>query len=148
MAREIGRFDAAHRLHGQANMKTFLALFLVFALCSIAHADEDGTTKGLLANGIVASTLGTIAVVAGGALYGSAQTAWNRPNGCYGSCTDGAIVNEGAGIGLLAAGAAHLAVGIPLLATGAYRARHRRVEVYGAAAPNAKGVAGTVGIRF
>ena len=89
---------------------------LAVLLSGSAQADEEGTTKGLVANGAVATVLGGAAVILGGVLYGGAQATWNQPSGCNGSCTDGNTIAEGAGLGLLAAGAAHLGVGIPLLA--------------------------------
>jgi hypothetical protein len=127
---------------------TIATLLLVSLLAAPAGADENGTTNGLIANGAVATVLGTLAVVSGAAIFASARASWDSPGGCSGSCTDGAVIGEGAGIGLLAAGAAHLAVGVPLLAVGVHRRTTQRVQVLGAAAPSSHGAGGTLLLRF
>jgi hypothetical protein len=125
-----------------------VAAALLLLVPSFARADEYGTTQGLLVNGAVATTLGATALIIGGALYGNAQSNWSRPGGCVGSCTDGSGIEEGLGIGLMAAGAVHLAVGLPLLIPGAVRKARRPVNVSFAAAPTRTGATTSLTLRF
>ena len=122
---------------------------LTVALSGTVHADEEGRTNGLIANGAVATVLGGAALILGGAMYGKAQATWNQSSGCYGSCTDGNVVSQTAGLGLMAAGAAHLGIGIPLLSVGAHRrSQVKTVRVSAAVAPTRTGVAGSFALRW
>ncbi|MEO6952822.1 MAG: hypothetical protein ABI321_13530 [Polyangia bacterium] len=122
---------------------------LTVLLFGIGRADEEGATQGLIVNGAVATALGGVALIIGGVMYGEARSTWNQPSGCLGGCTDGNIVAESAGLGLIAVGAAHLSIGIPLLAVGGYRRAHpKKVQVSAAVAPTRGGAAGSLTIRW
>ena len=101
-------------------MRKFVALPILMMLFSIPRPARADSARDMEINGIVLTVIGGAALVTGsGFLIASRST----------STSDADIIYRGTGIGLAAAGAVHLAVGIPLWIVGALKPKRSKVEL-------------------